>query len=112
MVMAATPVFLIVTLPVFLSTAAIFGFELVKVILLFDVALILKGFAPYATLYKLFIAISNFHIWIFFNAIIYKRIWRYCNGTLTQMNHFDQLRIWAFLWAYLPFQPSISLIGI
>ena len=38
-------------MPVFLSTATIFGFKLVKVILLFDVALILNGFAPYATLY-------------------------------------------------------------
>ena len=42
MVIAATPVFLTVTLPVSLSTVAILGLELVKIILLLDVALILN----------------------------------------------------------------------
>ena len=51
--------FLIVTLPVFLSTAAIFGLELVKVILQLDVALILNGFAPYATLYNVFLQVIS-----------------------------------------------------
>jgi uncharacterized membrane protein len=46
MVIVAIPVFLIVTFPVFLFTATIFGFELVNVILPLDDALILNGAAP------------------------------------------------------------------